>query len=70
MKKIIHEQIEARNEEKRKLTTSEAAAFLRISSGTLVNWRYRVTGPAFSKTGGLIFYFKQYLENFERRIAR
>lgn len=70
VKQNIQDRIEARKEEKRKMTTKEAAEFLRVSSGTLCNRRAKGLGPSYSKTGGKVFYYKADLENFERRIER
>lgn len=33
------------------LTTSEAAAVLKVSPGTLPTWRYRRVGPPFTRVG-------------------
>lgn len=38
------------------MTTAEAAAFLRVSSRTLEDWRLRGGGPRFRKMGRLVRY--------------
>lgn len=70
VKQNIQDRIEARAAKKRKLTTKEAAAFLRVHPGTMSNWRYKGVGPSYVKIGGKIFYFQEDLENFETRIQR
>lgn len=35
------------------LTEGEAAAFLRVKPRTLSQWRWRGTGPTYSKSGGV-----------------
>jgi hypothetical protein len=49
------------------MTTEEAARFFNKSVGTLQNWRYLRTGPAFIKCGGSIRYRMVDLQNFVRR---
>lgn len=71
VKQNIQQIVEARKEEKRKLTTKEAAEFLRVTPRALTKWRQEMCGPAYSKVGAKkVFYFKADLEAFERRIER
>lgn len=70
VKQNIQDRIEARAAKKRKLTTKEAAEFLRVHHGTMSNWRGKGVGPHYSKTGGKVFYFQADLESFETRIPR
>jgi hypothetical protein len=43
------------------LVTAEAATFLRVSPGTLSNWRTRGIGPPFSRIGSRIIYSRDVL---------
>lgn len=70
VKQNIQDRIEVRAAKKRKLTTKEAAAFLRVHPGTMSNWRIKGVGPAYIKTVGKIFYFQADLESFEKRVQR
>lgn len=49
------------------LTSSEVAARLRISKGTLANWRTTGEGPRFIKFGKTILYPESELLKFERK---
>ncbi|WP_035278004.1 helix-turn-helix transcriptional regulator [Desulforegula conservatrix] len=70
-KQIIDQIVEARKDEKRKLTTKEAAEFLRVTPRALTKWRQEMTGPTYIKVGvKKVFYYKSDLEKFERRIER
>ncbi len=46
------------------LTEREAGAFLKISRGTLSNWRSESRGPKYCKIGGAIRYPMAELTNF------
>jgi hypothetical protein len=39
----------------------EAATLLRLSPGTLANWRWRGQGPPFAKIGGRVLYEREAL---------
>jgi excisionase family DNA binding protein len=54
---------------KQLLTTKEAAIYLRISRGTLQNWRYKRKGPAYLKIGGnSIRYCIEDLDSYAKRL--
>jgi predicted DNA-binding transcriptional regulator AlpA len=38
------------------MTTPEVAEFLHVSEKTLVDWRYKSTGPVFIRFGGKVRY--------------
>lgn len=42
--------------EKNYLTTEEAAEYLKVSAGTLENWRIQKTGPEYCKPSGRVYY--------------
>ncbi|MFI9295360.1 helix-turn-helix domain-containing protein [Streptomyces gardneri] len=44
------------------LTTTQAAEYLSVSTGTLANWRYRREGPPFVKAGKSVRYRLKDLE--------
>lgn len=46
------------------LTPSEAAEILKLSIGTLANWRSLGTGPEFAKQGRIIRYTREALDAF------
>ncbi|HMM40117.1 MAG TPA: helix-turn-helix domain-containing protein [Desulfovibrio sp.] len=47
-----------------KLTTEEAAAYLRLQPGTLEVWRCRGRGPAYQKLGRRVVYDRADLDAF------
>jgi len=47
-----------------KLTTVEAAAYLRLQPGTLEVWRCRGRGPAYQKLGRRVVYDRSDLDAF------
>ncbi|MCM0755302.1 helix-turn-helix domain-containing protein [Desulfovibrio aminophilus] len=49
-----------------KLTTVEAAAYLRLQPGTLEVWRCRGRGPAYQKLGRRVVYDRSDLDAFAR----
>lgn len=46
------------------LDTKEAADFLKVSSGTLENWRIRNEGPEYLKPKGKVYYRLSDLETW------
>lgn len=52
------------------LLPDEAAARLRISKGTLANWRVTGEGPRFIKFGRRVLYPIKEIEAFEQRCLR
>lgn len=48
----------------RKLTTEEAAAYLRLQPGTLEVWRCRGRGPKYHKIGRRVIYDLQDVQDF------
>jgi predicted site-specific integrase-resolvase len=46
------------------LTPAEAAKILKVSVGTLANWRYLKKGPKFRKNGYFIRYSESDLKKF------
>lgn len=48
-------------------TAKEAAAVLRLSEGTLRNWRNKRIGPAFVKFGARVLYAADALATFARQ---
>ena len=67
MNDIVRQRVEQRRADNAKLTTKEAAEFLRLGPNTLERYRHYNTGPKYSKTGGRVFYFLKDLEQFENR---
>ena len=49
------------------LNTHEAAKYLKISSGTMTNWRNRKRGPAYIKVGNNIRYQISDLQEWIKR---
>lgn len=49
---------------KKYLLTAEAAQILRVSPGTMANWRYRGTGPKWRKYGGTVVYPWEEIERY------
>lgn len=49
-----------------KLTTEEAAAYLRLRPGTLEVWRCRGRGPTYQKLGRRVVYDRKDLDAFAR----
>jgi hypothetical protein len=47
-----------------RMTTQEAAKYLRLSKVRLDIWRYERRGPTFLKLGGRVFYRKSDLDEF------
>lgn len=47
------------------LTTTEAAAYLRLSPRTLENWRWRGGGPRFRKLGDRVLYAQGDLDRWQ-----
>lgn len=52
------------------LTPKEAAERLRLSTGTLSNWRVRGDGPSFIKLGSKVLYPLAEVEAYEKRQLR
>lgn len=52
------------------LFPKEAAARLRVSVGTLANWRYKGGGPKFLKFGSRVLYPLPEIEAFEKASLR
>lgn len=47
-----------------KLTTEEAAAYLRLKPGTLEVWRCRGRGPKYQKIGRRVIYDQKFLDEY------
>ena len=51
----------------RLFSTKEAAEYLKVTPGTVENWRYAETGPKFTKPGGKVYYtetaLKEWIDN-------
>lgn len=47
-----------------KLTTAEAAEYLRLADRTLERWRIEGRGPRFIKVGAKVLYAKRELDRF------
>lgn len=47
-----------------KLTTAEAAAYLRLKPGTLEVWRCRGRGPKYQKIGRRVIYDQKFLDEY------
>ncbi len=63
--------MEIRDFEVPTLTVKQAADFLRLSKGTLDQWRHEGRGPAYFKVGGQIRYRRSDLVAFiERHTTR
>jgi len=52
------------------LTPVEAAEILRVTLGTLRNWRYHRTHIRFVKAGRLVFYQAEDVDDFRERFHR
>ena len=52
------------------LTVTEAARALRVSKGTLNQWRHHNRGPAYLKVGGQVRYREEDLLAFVRYVPR
>ena len=48
------------------LSPEEAAEMLGLSPGTLANWRYSGTGPAYYKLGRKVFYSRKDIKKWLR----
>lgn len=48
------------------MTTDELAAYLKVKSKTLANWRYKGQGPAYIKAGGVVRYRLDAVAAWER----
>lgn len=48
------------------LTTEEAAAVLRVSAGTLANWRVTGKGPKYAKFGSRVLYPADELDRWQQ----
>ncbi|MFD1344283.1 helix-turn-helix domain-containing protein [Litorisediminicola beolgyonensis] len=46
------------------LTPADAAAYLRVSNGTLANWRSRGEGPRYRAVGRVVRYHRDDLDAF------
>jgi hypothetical protein len=52
------------------LTPHETAERLKVTTGTLANWRVRGNGPRYMKYGNKIYYPVSEIDDFERRMLR
>ena len=52
-----------------RMTTEEAATYLRYAVRTLQQWRYQGRGPVYLKVGRLVWYRKQDLDRWEEQVA-
>lgn len=50
----------------REYTVEEAAEFLKVTPGTLANWRSNGGGPTFYKPGSRIFYLQSDLDIYKQ----
>jgi len=48
-------------------TQDELAKRFRVSARTLESWRWRKTGPNYTKLGGKVVYSRADVESYERR---
>jgi excisionase family DNA binding protein len=55
-----------------RLTTREAAEYLRVSLSTMKRWRREEVGPAYLKIGGRFYYEQGMLDNYieNAKVAR
>jgi hypothetical protein len=54
--KWVRQPLKGNKMEEKFLSTREAADYLKVSTGTLENWRYAGDGPKFSKPKGTVYY--------------
>lgn len=54
----------------RYLNTQEVAERLRLSEGTLANWRTRGEGPQYVKLGRKVLYAVAEIDDYEKRQSR